>query len=117
MASVVALSPIFVSEGRGKLAIGLKYLWILATWLCTHGGVAILAVYINYICAIVVLLAYSHKYRARINNRLYGMWVLGGAHSGSPQVHTLAQFGNQNRSKDVIGGMFDCIHCVLYVTR
>ena len=40
------------------------------------GGVAILAVYINYanyICAIVVLLAYSHKYRARINNRLYGI--------------------------------------------
>ena len=47
---------------------------------CVHmGGVAILAVYINYanyICAILVLLAYSHKYRARINNRLYGTSLL-----------------------------------------
>ena len=78
LASVVTLSPIFVSEGRGKLAIGLKYLWILTflhaavyTWGCGYP-----AVYINdanYICAIVVLLAYSHKYRARINNRLYGI--------------------------------------------
>ena len=30
LASIVTLSPIFVSEGRGKLAIGLKYLWIPA---------------------------------------------------------------------------------------
>ena len=49
---------------------------------CVHMGcVAILAVYINYanyICAILVLLAYSHKYRARINNRLYGIMI--GAH-------------------------------------
>ena len=28
--------------------------------------------YANYICAILVLLSYSHKYSARINNRLYG---------------------------------------------
>ena len=40
-----------------------------------HGGVAILTVYINYandICAILVLLPYSHEYSARINNWLYG---------------------------------------------
>ena len=74
----------FVSEGRGKPAIGLKYLWIPAILNCLitshvalHGGVAILAVdinYANYICAISVLLAYSHKYRARINNQLYGTY-------------------------------------------
>ena len=29
--------------------------------------------YANYICAILVLLAHSHKYSARINNRLYGI--------------------------------------------
>ena len=29
--------------------------------------------YANYICAILVLLAYSHKYSARINNQLYGI--------------------------------------------
>ena len=28
--------------------------------------------YANYICAILVLLAYWHKYCARINNQLYG---------------------------------------------
>ena len=40
------------------------------------GGVAILTVYINYanyICAILGLLAYSHKYSARINNQLYSI--------------------------------------------
>ena len=32
--------------------------------------------YANYICEILVLLAYSHKYSARINNRLYGIFIL-----------------------------------------
>ena len=79
MASVVALSPIFVSEGRGKLAIDLISMdtrlvplhAAVYTWGCGYPAVYIN--YANYICAIVVLLAYSHKYRARINNRLYGI--------------------------------------------
>ena len=53
------------------------------------GGVAILAVYINYanyIWAIVVLLAYSHKYRARINNRLYGKCLHRAEYLLSPSV-------------------------------
>ena len=27
------------------------------------------------LCTILVLLAYSHKYRVRINNRLYGIYI------------------------------------------
>ena len=32
--------------------------------------------YANYICEILVLLAYSHKYSSRINNQLYSIFIL-----------------------------------------
>ena len=32
--------------------------------------------YANYICVILVLLAYSHKYSTHINNQLYGIFIL-----------------------------------------
>ena len=34
--------------------------------------------YVNYISVILVLLAYSHKYSARINNQLYDICIMYG---------------------------------------
>ena len=61
---------VLAPKGNFKMYANFIYAYLLIYTLLFY---AVYINYANYICMILVLLVYSHKYSARINNQLYGI--------------------------------------------